>query len=174
MKNYTVEHAEMTIYLSKKFNDALCSFDEDAKQEFNQLREFFPDYTVKVREIKRNANKRIANKNLTYPNMVRYMVSQPNGLKKLVEFAKVRNLSGQKGNGYTAVKEWFLKNYPAFLIYSVSEQEMENIQRFISLDKARELLRDFSNCETVEEIRDVVSTYFGETSEKVVSMEKVS
>lgn len=160
MKNFTADHTNTTIYISKKLNDALEHFEPWAKAEFENIKDFFPDYTIAVRSITKKEDKKTANKNLTYPAMVRYMVSQPDGLENLVEFAKIRNLSDQKGHSYKAVKDWFLSVYPAFLVSGVSEKEREHAERFISLEKARAILKEFSDCETLEDVRDVVSTYF--------------
>lgn len=170
MKNeYKIDHATSTIICTKKFYENASNPDSDECKECLKLRETFPGYTITTRDIKRNTNKRTANKNLTYANMVRYIASQPNAFDNLVEFATIRNLSGEKGPSYKTVKDWFCSKFPAYLVPGVSEQEKEGAARFISLETAREILADMSNCETLDELRDVLATYF-DSPEKVVSM----
>ena len=174
MKNYTIDHATTTIICTKKFYENASQFGTPECDECQKLRAAFPDYTITVRSIEKNENKRTANKNLTYANMVRYIASQPNAFDNLVEFATIRNLSGEKGPSYKTVKDWFCSKFPAYLVPGVSEQEKEGAARFISLETAREILADMSNCETLDELRDVLATYF-DSPEKVVSMmDKVS
>lgn len=173
MKSYTINHADKVILCTKKFYEGATQFGTPECDECQQLREAFPDYGIILREIKSNENKRVPNKNLTYANMVRYIVSQPNGAERLVEFAKIRNLSGQKGRAYSAVKHWFMERYPAFLIPGVSEQEQTGAERFISLEDARQMLVEFANCDTVGDIQDVVSTYLPE-SVSALALEEAS
>lgn len=173
-KEYTIDHANATIICTKKFSKNASVLGTDECTECQALREAFPTYEFKVRSIEKNENKRPANKNLTYANMVRYIASQPNAFDNLVEFATIRNLSGEKGPSYKTVKDWFCSKFPAYLVPGVSEQEKEGAARFISLETAREILADMSNCETLDELRDVLATYF-DSPEKVVSMmDKVS
>ena len=174
MKNYTIDHATTTIICTKKFYENASQFGTPECDECQKLRTAFPNYTITVRTISLNENKRTVNKNLTYANMVRYIASQPNSYDNLMEFAKIRNLSDQKGRSYTAVKNWFTVKYPGFFIREVSEQERENAERFISLDTAREILEGFSNCETLAEIRDVITTHLGNGTEKVITLDKAS
>lgn len=174
MKNYTIDHATTTIICTKKFYENASNPKSDECKECLELRKTFPGYTITTRDIKRNASKRTANKNLTYANMVRYIASQPNAADNLLEFAKIRNLSDQKGH-YKAVKDWFVSHFPAYLVSIVSEQEMKEVERFTSMETAREMLNQFSNCETLDDVRDVISTHLDNSSKKVVPMvEKAS
>ena len=174
MKNYTIDHASATIICTKKFYENATQFGTPECNECKELREAFPTYTITVRAIRTNENKRTVNKNLTYANMVRYIASQPNAVENLVEFAKIRSLSDQKGHSYTAVKNWFLSKFPAYLIPGVSEQEKENAERFISLETARKILDEFSNCETLDAVRDVLVTHLQDTVTKPVPLTKAA
>ena len=174
MKDYFIDHATTTIICTKKFYEKASRFGTPECDECQKLLTAFPTYSITVRAIKTNENKRTANKNLTYANMVRYIASQPNAAENLVEFAKIRNLSDQKGNGYSAVKNWFLEMFPAYLIPSVSKQEKENAERFISLETAREILDKFSSCETLDEMRDVINTHMWSDKGKVVQLDSAS
>lgn len=174
MKNYTIDHAATTIICTKKFYENASQFGTPECKLCGELRAAFPSYTFSIRAIKTNENKRTANKNLTYVNMVRYIASQPNAADNLLEFAKIRNLSDQKGH-YKAVKDWFVSHFPAYFVSVVSEQEMKEVERFISMETAREMLDQFSNCETLDDVRDVISTHLDSPAKKVVPMvEKAS
>lgn len=176
MKDYTINHATTTIICTKKFYENASQFGTPECKLCGELRAAFPSYTFSIRAIKTNENKRTANKSLTFVNMVRYIASQPNAVDNLAEFAKIRNLSGQKGNrAFHAVRTWFLGKYPAFVLPGVSEQERKDVEWFITANTARELLAEFANCETMEDVRDVISTHFDDTDNKIVPMvEKAS
>ena len=174
MKNYTIDHATTTIICTKKFYENASQFGTPECDECQKLRMAFPDYTITVRTIEKKENKQTANKNLTYANMVRYIASQPNAYDNLVEFAKIRNLSDEKGSRYKAVKDWFRSNFPAYFIPGVSDQEKENAERFISLETAREILDEFSNCVTLDELRDVLATHFDKPEKVVPILDRAS
>lgn len=174
MKNYTIDHVKATIICTKKFYKKATELDSTECTECKKLREAFPTYTFTVRTIKTNEKKRTVNKNLTYANMVRYIASQPNAVENLVEFVKTRSISDQKGHSYTAVKNWFLSKFHAYLIPDVSEQEKENAERFISLETAREILDELSNCETLDAVRDVLVTHLQDTVTKPVPLTKAA
>lgn len=174
MKNCIIDHAQATILCTKKFHESASQLNTPECKLLQKTIAAFPAYSVKIRTIEKNKNKRTANKNLTYPNMVRYIVSQPNASDNLLEFAKIRNLSDQKGRSYPAVKNWFTVKYPSYFIHEVSEQERENTERFISLETAREILEEFSNCETIAEIQDVIATHLGDNAKKVIGLNKAS
>lgn len=174
MKNYTIDHATTTIICTKKFYENASQLGTPECDECQKLLAAFPGYSITIRTIRTNENKRTANKNLTYANMVRYIASQPNAADNLLEFAKIRNLSDQKGH-YKAVKDWFVSHFPAYLVSVVSKQELKEVERFISMETAREMLDQFSNCETLDDVRDVISTHLDSSAKKVVPMvEKAS
>lgn len=173
MKNYTIDHASATITCTKAFYEKASIFGTPECGECQKLRAAFPDYTFAIRVTRSNESRRSSNKNLTFVNMVRYIVSKPGGLDKLVDFAKLRNLSDQKGGNYKVVKDWFLSNYPAYLLEGVTADELEQAKRFIPASKARDLLNEFASCETVEEIKDVIDSHFPR-SENVLPMDMAS
>ncbi len=170
MKDYTIDHANTTITCTRKFYENASQLGTPECDECQKLRAAFPTYSFTVRSIKTNENKRTANKNLTYANMVRYIASLPNAAENLLEFAKIRNLSDQKGS-YAVVRHWFISRFPAFLLSSVNDQEMKEVERFISLETAREMLDQFANCETLDEIRDVISTRLGNPEQKITPIQ---
>ena len=172
MNKYTIDHIHTEIICTKKFYEAATNPDNDECAELLGLRETFSGYTITIREIAKSGNKRTANKNLTYANMVRYIASQPNARDNLLEFAKTRGLADQKGHSYAAVKDWFLKQFPAYIVPGVSDKEKENADHFISLETAREILEEISNCETLDEVRDVLDTHLQKSTKKPVPLDK--
>ncbi|MBD5133310.1 MAG: hypothetical protein HDT38_02385 [Clostridiales bacterium] len=166
MKNYTIDHASTSIVCTKKFYESASQFGSDECDLLQEVIAAFPTYSVKVRAIKINENKRTANKNLTYANMVRYIASQPNARENLVEFAKKRNLANQKGHGYDMVRNWFKSKYSSFMQPVFCEQEEQEVEWFISMATARKLLAEFAECQTLEEVVDVIDTIFGDMEKK--------
>ena len=111
---YKINHIEMTITLTKKFNKNAGIINSIEYGILKQLRADYPDYTICLREIAKKENKN-SYRNLTYASMKRHIVIfEGEGSENIRNLEKTIELSkGQPGH-YAYVKAWFLKNYPNY------------------------------------------------------------
>jgi len=111
MTNYTINHINQTITLTKNFAKAAGTAGTNAYKEMVKLRKDWPGYEMLIREIKRNANKRSYGK-LTYKRMREYLIDwEGNDAPAIGEYDRVCQLAKIQSNPYQYVKNWFLKRY---------------------------------------------------------------
>ena len=124
MNTYKINHADNTITLSKAFNEKAGKVNTPEYNDLKTLRADFPNYTFKLRTIKRNTNK-VSYRNLTYGNMKEY-IAQLEGEQSdnLRIFDKVLNTSKAQPSPYVFVKKWFLDNYPNYRDSSIFTSEV--------------------------------------------------
>lgn len=113
--NYAVDFMNNTIIVSKAFyKKATSSIENPEYTELKTLIADYPEYKIKLREIKKKEGKR-TNRNLTYSNMKKYIIeSSANAKADLAEFEKVQKTSCVFPSPYVYVKDWFTKKYPAY------------------------------------------------------------
>ena len=125
--NHIIDYANKTIILSKSFYEKACSIAN--KQEFAEmktLRTEFPDFTFKVKKIKKNKSKKTY-KNLTYENMEIYInVEEENPDIVLAELKKVKAKACIQSSPYAYVKKWFLQKYPDYMGKDEAQEETTN------------------------------------------------
>lgn len=106
-----------------------------------------PDFTVTVKQLKKNETKRSYGK-LTLSRMEEYIRTQfsdENILKiKLIEFESIQKVAEVKGAKYPLTKKWFLATYSEYKTLGVSESETA------ALNKAAAAQEDSIETETVE------------------------
>ena len=64
-----------------------------------------------TKEIKKNPNKTVDNKNMSYENMAAFIREQEDAAVVMIEFKKQIQLSKVKNSPYRAVLAWFMKRY---------------------------------------------------------------
>ena len=70
-----------------------------------------------TKTIKKNPNKRVDTKNMTYENMALFIREQENATTLMVEFKKQISLSKVQTNPYRYVLAWFLKEFSGYDAY---------------------------------------------------------
>ncbi len=126
-----INHETKEIIVARYFYKKASVFGTMEYDELKRAREKEPEYTVKVKEIARNRNKKTY-PNLTFRNMARYISikegSKSPNINKLHTLIEASDIQTSR---YAFVKSWFLKNYPNYtdpdaLLESISKEQ--NIQ----------------------------------------------
>ena len=108
VNNITFNHAAKEIIISKGFEREANVINSNAYLELIRVRKDFPDYTIKRKQIKKNASKQ-SYKGLTIDEMRRFLSTV--GEKDAVLFEKVVEIASTKQGKYAIIKKWFLNNY---------------------------------------------------------------
>lgn len=113
MKAPVIDRQKKTITVAKDF---LIRAGQFGTQEFHiltELKQNHPGFTVEVRTINRNPDKR-AYSDLTYKIMTEYIKgheTDENLAAALKEFEAVQNIAKTMRGTYALVKKWFLEKY---------------------------------------------------------------
>lgn len=106
--NYTINAAKKEIIITKKFEKAANIIGSNEYKELVTLMKDFPNFEIKVKEIKKKANKKTYS-GLTIEEMKRFVASRTQ--EEVILFEKVVTIAKQKKGSYALTKKWFLKNY---------------------------------------------------------------
>lgn len=128
MKNttgYTINYAEETIVITKKFAKAASVINSYEYDIMVQLRKDQPNFKIRVKEIKKKQGKK-SYKGLTLKVMKDFFDSKEEADKKAFRAARVIN-----NDKYASVKSWFLNNYEEeynewCIINKINLEETEN------------------------------------------------
>ena len=133
MKNtLKINHENKTIVMDRTF----AKFAENTRSEeyahLQQVRKYYPTYTVMLRKIKTNPNKeRYAG--LTYDYMKRYIVRNVKDMKKrhgiLLELDDMIFISEchSKGKRYPTIKKWFLNTFPEVKEFGLPKEDEDDV-----------------------------------------------
>ena len=124
MKNTRrVNHADRTIIMDRTFAKYAENTMSNEYAHLQQVRRDYPNYTVMLRQIKRNSNKKTYN-GLTYEFMEDYILTH--GTKEdrksnHAEFNQMVLISKCHGKAhrYPVIKSWFLEKYPEIAEFGV-------------------------------------------------------
>lgn len=151
MKNITVDHINANIIVSSAF---MKKIENPSSAEYAQLqavRRDYPEFVLTVRQFKKNT-KQERYRGLTYAYMREYIKaheSKENVEAVLVVFDEKINTS--KGHStsrrYPVIKEWFLKRYPEFTEFGMTEEELEKWRNKQESADSRENVTEFSSPE---------------------------
>ena len=124
MTNIKINHEKKNIIITKSFNKKASEVGSVEYETMKDLRIDFPNYKVKVKEIKKNPNKKSYAK-LTYENMKKYIECIESNNLDILEI--VIKASKAQPSPYAFVKKWFLASYPDYREYNaVIEKTMDN------------------------------------------------
>lgn len=107
-KGYRIDHAEMTITITKKFAKEASQIGTDAFKEMQMLRRECEGYKVVYKTIEKN-DKKESFSGLSIKEMRRFLASRSEA--ELETFNKVVDIASCKQGKYAIVKKWFLDNY---------------------------------------------------------------
>lgn len=166
MKNtLKVDHENRRLIMDKTFAKLSSNVRNEEYDMLQKVRADYPNYTVTVRQIKKNPNKE-SYKGLTYAYMKNYInfveTTEENRAAALAEFEQLRLISACHSNSkrYPVIKNWFLEKYPEISQFGlpVIDIEMENATSVIedSIDsEIKETIDVPSSTEATEEITDI-------------------
>lgn len=106
--NYTINAATKEIIITKKFEKAANVINSNEYKDLVTLMKDFPDFKIKVREIKKNTNKKTYN-GLTIDEMKRFISTRSQEESAL--FEKVVEIAKHRKGTYAITKKWFLNKY---------------------------------------------------------------
>jgi hypothetical protein len=112
MINYLrVDDAKKLLIMDRTFDKNRRIVGSREYDLLQRARQDNPQYSVVLRHIKTNPDKRIY-KHLTYEYMCEYIMRHPNADERMKEFEEMRLRSKCHVIKYPKVKEWFLAAYP--------------------------------------------------------------
>ncbi len=131
--NVKVLFAENVIEINKIFDKARSNPLSDEYALLQKIRADYPNFTVRVRQIKKNAAKE-SYPGLTYEYMRDYIIlhtAPEDELEAVAEFDELILISKcqAKGKRYPTIKKWFLAKYPEIVKFgmpALAAEEFEN------------------------------------------------
>ena len=151
MKNFTLSLTTKTLTITKAFEDAVATGKGDEYETYKRLMEDIPDLKV-IRKTHASPRKYVNKqgeqfncnqfKNLTFKNMEGFI----NGLSNSEEIFEAYNFLKKCGSlpqtsRYTAVRKWFVAQFPEFrknpLFYLYNEVKVVDIAPFIEEEQNR-------------------------------------
>ena len=156
MKGYTLSLSAKTLTITKAFEDAVSKGEGEAYDLYTKFMREIPGLTV-VRKTHKTPTKYTSKstgekfncnqfKNLTYDNMEGFINGLPNSEDYLKAYNFIKNCGSLPlTSRYTAVRKWFVAQFPEFrknpLFYLYNEVKVVNIVPFIqeAQERAEEL-----------------------------------
>ena len=120
--NYTFDHGNKIIWISKGFSKAAEIIGSDAYKQLVVLIKDFPTYTILVKEPKKKEGK-VSYKGLTLNEMRRFVGTIGNEESAL--FERVIAIAQNKTAPYAVIKKWFLKNYKEAYLNEIANVQDE-------------------------------------------------
>ena len=152
MKGYTLSLATKTLTITKAFEDAVSKGEGEAYDLYTKFMREIPGLTV-VRKTHKTPTKYTSKstgetfncnqfKNLKYENMEGFINGLPNKQDYLPAYNFLKNCGSLPlTSRYTAVRKWFVAQFPEFrknpLFYLYNEVKVVDIAPFIEEEQAR-------------------------------------
>ena len=111
MKNAPRFVDETHVLVTKMFAKNARIFGSAEYKMWKEIRLDCPNAEMVTKTIKKNPNKKVDTKNMTYENMAAFIREQDDAEAVMAEFQKQINLSKVKANPYRAVLAWFKQKY---------------------------------------------------------------
>lgn len=124
-----VDFYNNTIIITREFAKLASDVRSQEYSMLQKARSNNPEYSVKVRTIKKNPNKETY-KGLTYAYMERYIIThetREQATETLTKLAEMYQLAQcrRNGYGYATIKRWFLDKYPDIKKFGIEEEKAE-------------------------------------------------
>ena len=146
MERYKFDAASKTLTITAAYAKKLNDMDSDEFKYYNAMMQAIPGLVV-VNRSHRSPSKCTSKstgekfkcnqfKNLTYPNMERFMDALPHGNVYRKEYDFLKDYASRiQTNGYKLVRMWFVAQFPEFrknpLFYLYNEVKVVNIAPYI-------------------------------------------
>ena len=105
------------VLVTKMFAKNARIFGTPEYKMWKEIRLDCPNAEMVTKTIKKNPNKKVDTKNMTYENMALFIREQENAATLIVEFKKQISLSKVQTNPYRFVLAWFLKQFSGYDAY---------------------------------------------------------
>ena len=129
--NYTINAAKKEIIITKKFEKEANVIGSVAYRELVILMNDFPNFDIRVKEIKKSTSKKTYN-GLTIEEMKRFIGTQSE--EEVILFERVIAIAKHKKGSYAITKKWFLNKYK-----EAYEKELEALKIEEELNQLEEL-----------------------------------
>ena len=129
--NYTINAAKKEIIITKKFEKEANVIGSVAYRELVILMNDFPNFDIRVKEIKKSTSKKTYN-GLTIEEMKRFIGTQSE--EEVILFERVVAIAKHKKGSYAITKKWFLNKYK-----EAYEKELEALKIEKELEELEEL-----------------------------------
>ena len=129
--NYTINAAKKEIIITKKFEKEANVIGSVAYRELVILMNDFPNFDIRVKEIKKSTSKKTYN-GLTIEEMKRFIGTQSE--EEVILFERVAAIAKHKKGSYAITKKWFLNKYK-----EAYEKELEALKIEEELNQLEEL-----------------------------------
>ena len=117
MKNAPRFVDETHVLVTKVFAKNARIFGTAEYKLWKEIRIDCPNAEMVTKTIKKNPNKKVDTKNMTYENMALFIREQENAAPLMIEFKKQISLSKVQTNPYRFVLAWFLKEFSGYDAY---------------------------------------------------------
>ena len=117
MKNAPRFVDETHVLVTKMFAKNARIFGTAEYKLWKEIRIDCPNAEMVTKTIKKNPNKKVDTKNMTYENMALFIREQENAAPLMIEFKKQISLSKVQTNPYRFVLAWFLKEFSGYDAY---------------------------------------------------------
>ena len=110
------------VQVTKEFAKNARIFGTAEYKLWKEIRQDCPNAEMVTKTIKRNPNKKVDTRNMTYANMKAFINEQDNAEELLAELEKQIKMSKIQANPYRCVLAWFLikfENYDSYKAYFV-------------------------------------------------------
>ena len=110
------------VQVTKEFAKNARIFGTAEYKLWKEIRQDCPNAEMVTKTIKRNPNKKVDTRNMTYANMKAFINEQDNAEELLAELEKQIKMSKIQSNPYRCVLAWFLikfENYDSYKAYFV-------------------------------------------------------
>ena len=119
--NYTINASKKEIIITKKFEKEANVIGSAAYRELVTLMNDFSNFDIRVKEIKKNVNKKTYN-GLTIEEMKRFVKTQSE--EESILFERVIMTAKKRSGSYAITKKWFLNKYK-----EAYEKELELLEK---------------------------------------------
>ena len=125
MKNsLRVDFKNSSLIMDKTFAKAASKVGSDEYNRLQRARLDYPDFTVMIREIRRNPNKE-SYRGLTYSYMEYYISTHGNSAAIMKEYQEMRLRAACHSIRYPHIKKWFLETYPEVAQFGVDTEKTD-------------------------------------------------
>lgn len=131
------------VQVTKEFAKNARIFGTPEYKQWREIKQDCPNAQMVTKTIRKNPDKKVSTKNMTYERMADYIRVQENAEELMAEFEKQIALSKIQTNPYRCVLAWFLKtfeNYDNYKEFFDAENkkvaEQKSIFRLVSTTKA--------------------------------------
>ena len=116
------------VQVTKEFAKNARIFGTAEYKLWKEIRQDCPNAEMVTKTIKRNPNKKVDTRNMTYANMEAFINAQDNAKELIEEFKKQIKMSKVQTNPYRYVLAWFLQSFEKYDSYKTYFENMASAE----------------------------------------------